>query len=291
MTKTSTQKKKKKNKKDAKGKGKKRKKQRRSARTSDRHELYELSVQNPEAEGDFIDQVWKERRGRVARSIREDFCGTAAAAIEWVRRRPDNTAIAVDIDPSVLSWGESKLAERLNEEQRTRLTLRRADVMTVRTPPVDSVLAMNFSYYLFKARRDMVRYFKGVRESLVADGLFLLDAYGGSDAFAELQEKRRIDGFTYVWDQELYNPITGQAINRIHYRFPDGTELKNAFTYDWRLWTLPEIREMLAEAGFDPVTVYWEGTDEKTGEGNDEFTPSDRGEACPGWIAYIVAER
>ena len=28
-----------------------------------------------------------------------------------------------------------------------------------------------------------------------------------------------------------------------------------------------------------------------TGEGNDEFTPTRRGEACQGWIAYLVAEK
>ena len=54
---------------------------------------------------------------------------------------------------------------------------------------------------------------------------------------------------------------------------------------------LPVLRELLEEAGFRKITVYWEGTDEDTGEGNDEFTPSIRGEACPGWIAYLVADK
>ncbi len=262
-----------------------------SARTSDKHILYERSVQNPEAECEFIDQVWKERRRRLARHIREDFCGTAAAATEWVKRRKDNTAIAVDIDSKVLAWAKAKLPERLDEEQRTRLTLRRGDVTTIRTPRVESVLAMNFSYYLFKTRPDMLQYFRRVRQALVNDGMFLLDAYGGSDAFEEMQEKRRVGGFTYVWDQHSYNPITGEAVNFIHYKFPDGTQLRKAFAYDWRLWTLPELREILTEAGFRKVTVYWEGTNPRTGEGTDEFRPALVGEACPGWIAYLVAER
>ena len=54
---------------------------------------------------------------------------------------------------------------------------------------------------------------------------------------------------------------------------------------------LPELREILLEAGFKRVSVYWEGTDEKSGEGNGEWTISERGEACQGWIAYLVAER
>jgi hypothetical protein len=264
---------------------------RRTAASSDRHELYELSVQNTEAECDFIDRVWRRRRQRLAEHIREDFCGTAAAAVEWVRRRPQNTAIGVDIDRRVLAWAESKLPERLTPEQRRRLTLREGDVRTVRTGKVESVLAMNFSYYLLKTRQEMRRYFRRVRSSLVDEGMFFLDAYGGYDAFRELEEKRQVDGFTYVWEQHSYDPITGEAVNYIHYRFPDGSELRRAFTYRWRLWTMPEIREVLDEAGFSRTTVYWEGTDARTGQGNDVFRPATRGDADPGWIAYLVAEK
>ena len=56
-----------------------------------------------------------------------------------------------------------------------------------------------------------------------------------------------------------------------------------------RLWTAPEIRELLIEAGFRNPTVYWEGEDED-GEGNGEFTPEEKGEADLAWIAYVVAE-
>jgi hypothetical protein len=67
--------------------------------------------------------------------------------------------------------------------------------------------------------------------------------------------------------------------------------MPRAFTYTWRLWTLPELREVLKEAGFERVTVYWQGTDEETGEGNGEFLPVDRGDPDPAWIAYLVAEK
>jgi SAM-dependent methyltransferase len=263
----------------------------RTAASSDPHDLYELSVQNVEFECDFIDRAWKAHRGRIATSIREDFCGTFAASVEWVARRPKNTAVAVDLDPYVLAWGRARNLPKLSEKQRTRLVLHEADVMSVATSKVETVVAMNFSYYLFKTREKLLAYFRRVHASLVADGLFILDAYGGSESFKELQEERNLDGFTYVWDQHLYNPITGDVINHIHFRFPDGSELKRAFTYDWRLWTLPELQEALREVGFRAVTVYWEGTNHSTGEGNGRFRPSRRGEACEGWIAYLVAER
>ena len=273
------------------GKGKQKRRSQRTAATSDKHELYELSVQDTEAECEFIDQVWKERRKRFARRLREDFCGTAATSVEWVKRRKDNTAIGVDIDPTVLKWREAKLPDGLDPEQRKRLTLRQGDVRTVRTPRIECVLAMNFSYYLFKTREALRTYFKHVRSSLVNDGMFVLDAYGGSESFEELEEHRKVKGFTYVWDQHAYNPITGDALNYIHFRFPDGSQIKKAFEYDWRLWTLPELQELLTEAGFAKVTVYWEGTDEETEEGDGEFKPTTTGEACEGWIAYLVAEK
>jgi hypothetical protein len=80
-------------------------------------------------------------------------------------------------------------------------------------------------------------------------------------------------------------------ICHIHFHFPDGSKLQNAFTYEWRLWSLPEIREVLQEAGFQTSTVYWQGTDAATGEGDGIFSPTVVGDPDPGWIAYIVAER
>jgi hypothetical protein len=76
----------------------------------------------------------------------------------------------------------------------------------------------------------------------------------------------------------------------IHFEFPDQSRLDEAFSYQWRLWTLPEICELLAESGFANVTVYWEGTDEEANEGNGIFEPAEVGGADPGWICYIVAE-
>ena len=52
-----------------------------------------------------------------------------------------------------------------------------------------------------------------------------------------------------------------------------------------------KLIELLTEAGFKNVTVYWEGTDEETEEGNGEFTVTRTGEACEGWIAYLAAEK
>jgi hypothetical protein len=103
-----------------------------------------------------------------------------------------------------------------------------------------------------------------------------------------MNEERDMDGFTYVWDQNHVNPITGDVINYIHFEFPNGSKITRAFTYEWRLWTLPEIQDVLLESGFSKVVVYWEGTDNE-GEGDGVWKIDRRGEACAGWVAYIAA--
>ena len=261
-----------------------------TAATSDRHELYELSVQSVESEIDFVDDVWERRRGRPATDIREDFCGTFASACEWVSRREENTAVGLDLDEEVIEWGREHNFEKLDASQQKRVNILKDDVFTAKTDPVDTILAMNFSYFIFKTRTELRDYFKAARSNLRPGGIFICDAYGGSESFSEMEEERDLDGFTYVWDQHSYDPITGDVVNHIHFRFPDKTRMEKAFTYEWRLWTLPEIQELLIEAGFNDVTVWWEGT-EDDGEGGDgNFEPAERGEACEGWIAYITAE-
>ena len=144
------------------------------------------------------------------------------------------------------------------------------DVRTVSTDRVDIVGAFNFSYFCFKTREEMRGYFARVHEALNSDGVFFLDAFGGPDASDLTKEKTKIDGFTYVWEQAEFEPVTSRILCHIHFKFPDGSKIKRAFTYDWRLWTLPELRELLTEAGFSKVRVYWEG-DDGDGGGNGEF--------------------
>ena len=110
------------------------------------------------------------------------------------------------------------------------------------------------------------------------------------EIYGEIREARRLGSFTYVWEQASYLPVTGDISCHIHFRFPDRSRIDRSFSYEWRLWTLPELRELLTEAGFVRATVYWEGTD-KRGQGNGVFKPETRGEADAGWIAYIVAEK
>ncbi len=257
---------------------------------ADIHELYEESVQNVENEVEFLQTTFQQLSGRKAHLFREDFCGTASLACQWVRQGREFQAIGVDIDPSVLDWGRNNRVARLPAEDQARVSLLESDVLTVETPKVDVLAAFNFSYFILDARDKMLRYMRRAYDALKDDGVLFLDMFGGPESQEETKEKTKYKGFTYIWHQAEFHPVTHYMRCFIHFKFPDGSRIKKAFTYEWRVWTAPELRELLIEAGFRKATVYWEGEDED-GEGDGEFTPDEKGEADLAWIAYIVAEK
>ncbi len=264
------------------------------ASTADRHSLYERSVQCAEAEIDFVDATFKRLRKRKARLLREDFCGTANVCCEWVKRGAKRQALGIDLDPEVLNWGRTHNLVSLTRAQRSRVTLVQDDVMHVRSERPDVVSAMNFSYWIMHDRAVLKRYFKRVHRSLTDDGIFFLDAYGGYDSHKEITEKRKIhdDGvsFTYIWEQTGFDPINHLMTCYIHFAFPDGSKMRKAFTYNWRLWTVPELRDLLMECGFSHVTVYWQGWD-KHGEPDGDYRPATSADADAGWVCYLSAEK
>ena len=261
-----------------------------SAKTADKYELYQQAVQSAETDIEFLVKTYKTLRKKTAKHFREDFCGTCLLSANWVKQGKGYTAESYDIDPEPLAWGRErnlaplgKMAERVTQYQEdARCSSRQAP---------DVRCAQNFSYWVFTTRAQMLDYFQGVQRDLANNGIFVIDLHGGPESYQELEEQTELDDFTYVWDQDSINPITGEARLHIHFRFPDGSEMTNAFTYDWRLWGLTELREILIDAGFSQVDCYWEGTDADGESGNGEFSKSEIGEACLSYVAYLVAQK
>ena len=264
----------------------------------DRHVLYEAAVQGVEYDIDLFQRIYRRHRGKRFTRLREDFCGTAALASAWVRRRPENEAWGVDIEREVLDWARAHRVPRMRNSAK-RLRLIQADVRAAGAPKVDCVCAMNFSYWVFHQRRDLLAYFKSVRRSLRGGGVFVANAFGGTGAEKPLTERTRISPsqsaegdrvppFTYVWEQLTFNPIDHHLTCAIHFRFRDGTQMKRAFFYDWRLWTLPEIRDVMLEAGFKAVHFYIEGWDDTHDLPDDTFRLRTRFENQHGWLACVV---
>lgn len=258
---------------------------------TDPHILYQEAVQSPEGDIRLIDRHYKKLFGRPARTFREDFCGTALLSCEWVKLGKDRRAFGVDLDAPTLKWGRTHNLSQLSDDQRARIDLVRANVLEIARPKVDVLAALNFSYCVFKTRALMLAYVKNAHRSLNRDGMLFMDIWGGSESQTEHTDRRSIPGgYTYVWEQRSFDPISFHADCRIHFEFPNGKKLRNAFTYDWRMWTLPELKDIFAEAGFKDIHVLWETSNDK-GQGTGVFRRTERTTDEESWIACVVGRR
>jgi SAM-dependent methyltransferase len=264
------------------------------AELADRHDLYERAVQSPELDVGFFDETFRRLRGRRPLVLREDFCGTANLCAAWCRSSPKRRAIGVDLDREVLAWGRARHLDPAPAVA-ARVRLVQGDVRRPVREPADITCALNFSYCVFKSRDELRGYFRAARRDLAPDGLFMCELYGGTEAIIEIEDVDEKDGFTYHWEQAAYDPISHDTLCHIHFSFPDGSRIERAFTYDWRLWTIPEVRELLAEAGFARTRVFWEKMIEEHGEedlvGTGEYEEIERVENQEAWLVYVVAEK
>jgi SAM-dependent methyltransferase len=264
----------------------------------DRHGLYEAAVQSVDYDLDHVERLFRRLRGRPARVLREDFCGTAGLACAWALRDPAHVAYGVDLDPDPLAWARAHRLAHMNEGT-DRVHLLQGDVLHARVPPADVTLAYNFSYWVFHTRPALLAYFRAAHRGLKRDGLLLLEMFGGTEAMSELVESRRIVGrsgpdgvpiapFRYVWEQERFDAVTHSLQCAIHFELAGGRTLKRAFRYDWRLWTLPEVRELLHEAGFKDAIVYTQGWDDAANELDGVYRRRASFANQESWLAIVV---
>lgn len=259
----------------------------------DKFDCYQKSVQTPDHEVEFFEQAYREAFGRKPYSLREDFCGTFAICCRWAASHSKRTALGVDLCEETLQWGKDHNLSRLTEKQQQRVRVLQQDVRKTNRPRVDVLAAQNFSFWIFKTREEVIEYFKIARGNLNTQGIMVMDMMGGGDCYLEGHvDKRTIKkgkrGFKYLWEQTSYNPVNHDASFAISFRFKDGSRMDRAFEYHWRFWTIPEVREMLAEAGFRETHVYLEQEDEN-GEDTGEWARTETVASAPCWIAYIVA--
>ncbi|KAF6165984.1 hypothetical protein GIB67_012881 [Kingdonia uniflora] len=119
----------------------------------------------------------------------------------------------------------------------------------------DIVCAFNYSCCCLQKRSDLVLYFKNVLGTLSKNGgIFVMDVYGGTSSECELRLQRRFPNFTYVWEQTNFDIVHRTTRISLHFN-PRNKQrkLRHAFSYDWRLWSLPEVKDCLEEAGFKSV--------------------------------------
>ena len=256
----------------------------------DKYWHYRHSVQSPEMDVRFLQRCYRQLKKQTAFIFREDFCSTFALSCEWVKMGRNYKAICVDIDKEPLEYGKKKYLPILKPHQSQRIQIVQSNVLKTNLPKANIIGVFNFSYFIFKERKTLKRYFSNCLKCLKSKGIFVLDCFGGSGCYESNEEEEKHKDFTYFWDQENFDPISHNAMFRIHYKRRGEKKRKNVFSYDWRMWGIPEIRDLLDEVGFRKSHVYWEGNN-KHGEGNGKFRRSTKGEECESWIAYIIAEK
>ena len=245
----------------------------------DRYELYELCVQAPE---ELVRQLVA-IHGGSPRVLGEDFCGAAAISARWTRCVDGGRAIAVDSDQDALA--------RIPKHDAIEIVA--GDVVgdtDASRHAADVIWAGNFSIGEWHTRSCLLKYLRHARARLGTGGpggpggVFACDLYGGESAFVTGSvdvEHRLPDGrvVVYTWEQRSADPLTGRVCNAIHFEVRrDGTveqTVRDAFTYDWRLWSVPELRDALAEAGFATTEIYPRTPDAVDGEGAVYVRPLD----------------
>ena len=256
----------------------------------DKYWHYRHSVQSPDLDVRFIRDCYRSLKKKTGYVFREDFCSTFALSCEWVKLGDLYKSSSIDIDAKPLKYGKEHNLAELNDHQKKRMRIIHSNVLSNRIIRADIIATLNFSYFILKKRSELKKYFLNCLKSLNKDGILVLDCFGGSECFQNNEEKVNHGSFIYYWDQTSFDPISHQAMLRIHYKRRGEKKRKNVFTYHWRLWTLPEIRDLLLEAGFRKTHIYWEGTD-KNGEGDGRFVRKNKGEDCEAWVAYIISEK
>jgi SAM-dependent methyltransferase len=277
------------------------------ARDPDPLELYRWAVQDPETHALLLELIYERvRDGRSPEVLREDFAGTSAESVAWVALAEGRRAVAVDRDGATLAWARRRAGVILGDDA-ARVRFVEGDVRAVAPPEMpeaDVLAALNFSVCYLHTRASLVAYLEHARRCLAPGGIVVLNLFGG-DVSARVDRHRvtpapRLPGeaaaapFEYAWEQRGWDAVTQVLDCRVHFRLDptpgaDARELRDAFTYRFRVWGLAEMREALREAGFAEVQVWRHTHDAAKGE---VFLGEVASLDEPGrWTAYVVALR
>jgi hypothetical protein len=256
----------------------------------DKYAYYRRAVQSPDSDVEFFRDTYKAIRGALPTTLREDFCGTFSICCEWTKLGPRYIAHGVDLDHDPIQYGMNHYMPQLSKAQRERVFIHQDNVLKPELPHADIIVALNFSHYIFKERSLLKAYFENCYNTMNSDGIFICDAFGGSLCQTANEEKTKHRGYTYYWDQQSFDPVSNNGVFNIHFKIDGQKKIEKVFSYDWRMWSLPELKEIMLESGFQRAQIYWEGTT-RSGEGNGVFRPAVAGEECQAWIAYVVGEK
>ncbi|EPS73852.1 hypothetical protein M569_00915, partial [Genlisea aurea] len=240
-----------------------------------RFSLYQQSVQSPKGDISYLLKFFLMYvGGRIPLHLQEDFCGTALLSTAWLHGDARRTAVGIDLDIEALNWSISNNVNRIGAGIESRISLFQGNVLQpfesklitgdppkylkdIELPARDIVCAFNYSCCCLHSRKELVLYLKNALSSLnKKGGIFVMDLYGGTSSEGPLKLQRKFAGFTYTWEQAEFDAIKRKTRISLHFNLlhkHKGKKLMHAFSYTWRLWSLPEVKDCLEEAGFSCV--------------------------------------
>lgn len=251
----------------------------------DRFDYYERAVTSADSLARFLLAL----HGGEPWVLGEDFSGTAALSRGWLRLGREMRAVAVDLDGPTLA----------RIPRSARLKCVRADVLKVRDK-ADIIAATNFPVCYWHTRKSLVAYLRHARGRLNRGGVFVCDLYGGPAALVPSRRSKRIPlgrgrVLHYTWHQRSVDPLTMRVQNSIHFRVSVNGKtvetIKDAFTYDWRLWSIPEMRDAMAEAGFRSSEVHDRMGAAIDHEGRVHVRAVEEHEIDADYVVYLVGRR
>jgi len=275
-------------------------------------ELYRWAVQDPETHAVVLRTMYERlRSGRQPVVLREDFAGTSAESVAWVALRRGRRAIAVDLDGATLDWAQRRGA-RLLGPRVSEILFVVGDVRVVGPPEVahaDIISVLNYSILYQREPEELRSYLRHALRGLASGGILVLNLFGGAAAVASgttrhqvtpkprLPSEPAIPAFDYLWEVRSYDRASERLDCRIHFVVPNPTtperphELRDAFKYDWRLWSIHEVVEACAQAGFSDVQVWRHTYDPSKGAAGVFLghVEPDSLLTLQNWTAYIVA--
>ena len=117
--------------------------------------------------------------------------------------------------------------------------------------------------------------------------MVVIDVYAGPEAQRTGVDRLECDGFVCLWEQKSFNAATNEARNCIHFLFPGGSRITDAFVYNMRMWSPAELSDALRETGFSDSHVY-RRTKDLSLSPEALLTPIRTIDVTGSWEAYIV---
>ncbi|KAA8550173.1 hypothetical protein F0562_001857 [Nyssa sinensis] len=206
--------------------------------------LYQQSVQSPKGDISYLQKFFLTYvGGRLPLHLQEDFCGTALLSAEWLRSDARRTAVGLDLDLEALNWCMENNVNKIGADGTFRCL--QEILYALSTTVVAASIAVESWFHISSTALNALSR-KG--------GIFVMDLYGGTSSECELRLQRRFPNFTYVWEQAGFDIIQRKTRISLHFHLQKPKrKLRHAFSYSWRLWSLPEIKDCLEEAGFRSV--------------------------------------